>query len=124
MNASLNDKGYTWLGILTAVIYSTISILDMPDIVGDSARGRRTMPIAYGHETACWGLAIPIMVWSVVCPLFLSIGVVGFVFSIVLRLGLAGHLLFFKTQEKGTISEKLWCVWTMVLYCLPLFADG
>jgi 4-hydroxybenzoate polyprenyltransferase len=124
MNASLSNKGYTWLGILTAVVCSTISILDMSDILGDSARGRKTMPIVYGHEAARWGLAVPIVVWSMVCPLFLGVGIVGFVFSLVLGVGLAGHLLVFRTQEKDKISEKLWCVWTMVLYCLPLFADG
>lgn len=82
------------------------------------------MPIVYGHELARWGLAVPIVFWSVVCPLFLGVGVVGFVFSVALGGGLAGHLLVFRTQRRDEVSEKLWCVWTMMLYCLPLFADG
>lgn len=82
------------------------------------------MPLVCGHEIARWGLAIPIMVWSVVCPLFLGAGFPGFVVSVVLGLGLAGHLLAFRTQERDKLSEALWCVWIMILYCLPLFADG
>jgi 4-hydroxybenzoate polyprenyltransferase len=80
----LNGKGYVWLGVLGASICSTISILDMPDIARDSARGRRTMPIVCGHEVARWGLAIPIVLWSVVCPVFLGTGFAGFVFSVFL----------------------------------------
>jgi len=80
------------------------------------------MPIAYGHEVARWGLAVPIVFWSAACPLFLGVGVVGFVVSLGLGAGLAAHLLVFKTQKRDEVSEKLWCVWTMVLYCLPLFA--
>ncbi|KAE9369311.1 hypothetical protein N431DRAFT_380160 [Stipitochalara longipes BDJ] len=121
--SGLNSKGYIWLCVLAAAICSTISILDMPDIAGDSARGRRTMPIVYGHEVARWGLAVPIVFWSVACPLFLGMGVVGLVVSLGLGAGLAGHLLTFKTQKSDKTSERLWCVWTMVLYCLPLFAS-
>ncbi len=122
-SSSLNVRGYTWLFILAATICSTISILDMTDIVGDSARGRRTMPIIYGHEIARWGLTLPIMIWSVVCPVFLDINILGFAVSVVLGFGLAGHLLAFRTQPRDKISEKLWCVWILVLYCLPLFTD-
>ena len=87
-SSSLNDRGCIWLVILAATICSTISILDMADIVGDSARGRRTMPIVYGHEIARWGLAAPIMAWSVACPVFLGIGILGFAVSVVLGFGL------------------------------------
>ncbi|PMD42701.1 hypothetical protein L207DRAFT_553677 [Hyaloscypha variabilis F] len=120
--SGLNSMGYIWICILTAAICSTISILDMPDIAGDSARGRRTMPIVYGHEIARWGLAVPIVFWSAVCPLFVGVRVVGCVVSLGLGVGLAGHLVGFRTQERDEVSEKLWCVWTMVLYFLPLFA--
>jgi 4-hydroxybenzoate polyprenyltransferase len=120
----LNGKGYIWLIVLGTAICSTISILDMPDIAGDSARGRRTMPIVYGHEVARWGLAIPIMLWSVVCPVFLGTGFAGLVFSVFLGSILACHLLIFRTHAADKASEKMWCVWTMALYCLPLFANG
>jgi 4-hydroxybenzoate polyprenyltransferase len=113
--------GYGWLCILTAAICSTISILDLPDIAGDSSHGRRTMPIVYGHEVARWGLAVPIVLWSAACPLFLGVGVAGYV---CLGLGLSRHLLVFRTQKRDELSERLWCVWCTMLYCLPLFVNG
>jgi 4-hydroxybenzoate polyprenyltransferase len=122
--SGLNSMGYGWLCILTAAICSTISILDLPDIAGDSARGRRTMPIVYGHEVARWGLAVPIALWSAACPLCLGVGVAGYVFSVCLGLGLSRHLLVFRTQKRDELSEKLWCVWCTMLYCLPLFVNG
>jgi 4-hydroxybenzoate polyprenyltransferase len=106
----LNGKGYVWLGVLGASICSTISILDMPDIARDSARGRRTMPIVCGHEVARWGLAIPIVLWSVVCPVFLGTGFAGFVFSVFLGSILACHLLIFRTHAADKASEKMWCL--------------
>jgi len=120
----LNGKGYVWLGVLGVAIYSTISVLDMLDIAGDSARGRRTMPIVYGHEVARWGVALPIVLWSVVCPIFLNTGLAGFMFSVVLGSIVAVHLVAFRTHSADKTSEKMWCVWTIVLYCLPLFANG
>jgi 4-hydroxybenzoate polyprenyltransferase len=122
--SGLNSMGYIWLCILAAAICSTISILDMPDITGDSARGRQTMPIVYGHEIARWGLAIPIIFWSAFCPLFLGVGIAGFVLSVMFGGGLAGHLLINRTQKSDKASEKLWCMWCMMLYCLPLFANS
>jgi len=122
--SGLNVKGYIWLCILGAAIYSTISVLDMPDIAGDSARGRRTMPIVYGHEVARWGIAVPVVLLSVVCPIFLDTGIAGFSFSVALGSILACHFLVFRTHAADKTSEKMWCVWTMALYCLPLFANG
>jgi len=119
--SGLNSMGYGWLCILTAAICSTISILDLPDIAGDSARGRRTMPIVYGHEVARRGLAVPIVLWSAACPLFLGVGVARYV---CLGLGLSRHLLVFRTQKRDELSERLWCVWCTMLYCLPLFVNG
>ena len=122
--SELNLRGYIWLAVLGAASCSTISILDMSDVVGDLARGRRTMPIVYGDECTRWGLAIPIVIWSVVCPVFLETGFAGFVFSVGLGSILAIHLLVFRTYAADEASEKIWCIWTIVLYFLPLFANG
>lgn len=42
------ERFYMWIAILAAVISSTVQLQDLPDIDGDKAIGRRTMPLTCG----------------------------------------------------------------------------
>ncbi|KAF4630100.1 hypothetical protein G7Y89_g8045 [Cudoniella acicularis] len=66
----LNDVLCKWLMLLAAVIITTVQAQDLPDMEGDSACGRKTMPILYGQAWSRYGLAVFLLLWSVVCPAF------------------------------------------------------
>ena len=116
----LNDRAYSWLAIVGTVVFSTLSMQDMADIPGDSARGRRTLPLVYGERFARWAIAIPVIFWSILCPLFWGLGVRGYVAPVAVGSMLAFRVLFYRSITADKISWKLWCFWTIVLYLLPL----
>ncbi|KAH7097303.1 UbiA prenyltransferase family [Auriculariales sp. MPI-PUGE-AT-0066] len=45
----LTGLGWSWLAITAAITLTTIHLQDLPDIAGDRARGRRTMPMVLGE---------------------------------------------------------------------------
>jgi hypothetical protein len=116
---TLNDRGYSYLVILGAMMFSTIATQDMPDMPGDATRGRKTLPLVYGHVVARWVIAIPILFWSLICPAFLDTDISGYVFSLLLGSIFAFHLLAFRTNAADKVSWKLWST----LFSLPLFKN-
>lgn len=75
---SITAQGYYWLVLISGVIFTTMQIQDLKDQVGDQARGRRSAPLVLGDAAARWTIAIPVIVWSIVCPLFLGLGFFGY----------------------------------------------
>ena len=67
---TLNSTAYVWLGVVGAIVFSTLQMQDMAGQAGDRARNRRTAPLVLGDGPAHWTIAVPVMIWSVVCPLF------------------------------------------------------
>jgi 4-hydroxybenzoate polyprenyltransferase len=120
---ALNDRGYSYLVILAAMIFSTIATQDMPDMPGDATRGRKTLPLVYGHVVARWVIAIPILFWSLICPAFLDTDISGYMFSLLLGSIFAFHLLAFRTNAADKVSWKMWSVWALMLFSLPLFKN-
>lgn len=113
-----------WLSLLSIVITTTVHAQDFPDVGGDRARSRGTMPLLYGETCSRWALAVSVVAWSFVCPaiwhvsshwLWLASVTLGFVMSslTILRRGAGSDMIVW----------KLWCLWISVLYLLPLFGE-
>jgi 4-hydroxybenzoate polyprenyltransferase len=121
---ALNSTAYTWIGMIGTVVLTSLSLQDLPDIEGDAARGRLTLPLLHGDVVARWAIAAPILLWSVLCPAFWGLGVAGWAVS----LGFGGLVAFRLLLKRGVVEDKvswkLWCLWTAVLYSLPLFKNG
>lgn len=113
---------YRWLAVVGAAGFTTIQAQDLPDMVGDAARGRKTMPLLYGEGITRWSMAISVMFWSVVCLLFCNV-TSKLVWCAPLGIAslMAGTTLFSQKVSSDELVWKLWCIWTAVLYILPLF---
>jgi 4-hydroxybenzoate polyprenyltransferase len=118
---TLTTREYTWIGIVGAIIFSTLSMQDLPDIEGDAARGRLTSPLVNGDAFSRWEIVIPILLWSIICPLFWNASWIGYVASITIGCTLAFRILRYRTVAGDKVSWKIWCLWTGALYTLPLF---
>ncbi|KAI1080879.1 hypothetical protein F5B20DRAFT_82923 [Whalleya microplaca] len=59
-----------WAMLTAVVVTSTIHTQDLPDVAGDKAGGRKTIPLIYGEKLARWSVAILAPLWSVVCLIF------------------------------------------------------
>ena len=87
----LNEKAYYWLAMVGAIVFSTLHTQDMADMEGDITRGRRTLPLVHGESMARWSIAIPVALWSLICPMFWSSDIVGYGASIT-----AGSFIIFR----------------------------
>ncbi|KAL8382121.1 hypothetical protein RB595_006077 [Gaeumannomyces hyphopodioides] len=111
-----------WVLVLAAAIFSTISIQDIKDQEGDAARGRRTLPLVVGDAAARWLVAVPVLAWSALLPwLWGCTTVLGYAPLLGLGLVVAARTLAVRrsvSADKRTF--KIWCLWLVALYCLPL----
>ena len=117
---SLNGAAFQWLAMVGSVVFTTLQMQDMADQEGDAARGRATVPLVLGDGFARWTIAIPVLIWSLVCPAFWALPWTGYMGPLVLGGILAGRLLCFRSVPADKITWKLWCLWTISLYLLPL----
>ncbi|KAK1968292.1 UbiA prenyltransferase [Colletotrichum sublineola] len=113
---------WVWIGLTGAAIATTIQALDFPDMEGDRARGRKTVPLLYGENIARGGLAGMVLLWSVVCPIFWGLQPVFWTAPVGVGAMVAALTLLRRNEESDGVVAKLWCLWMSVLYMLPLVA--
>lgn len=115
---------YQWSLIVGAIIFSTLQMQDMSDQDGDAYRNRGTLPLLWSDMIARWTIAIPVALWSIICPIFWQLSWAGYIGPILFGTLLAGRVLLLKGTKEDKMTWKIWCCWTMVLYSLPMFRDS
>jgi len=120
----LSDFIYKWLMLLAAVITTTVHAQDFPDVDGDGASGRKTMPLIYGQAWSRYGLAVLVLFRSVVCPAFWHVSSLA-IWAMMLLIGgaIATLTTFVWDPFYDRTVWKLWCLWMSVLYVLPVFGQ-
>ena len=113
-----------WLATTAGVIFSTMSIQDLKDEEGDRARGRRTAPIVLGENPTRYFIALAVLAWSWLCPIFWGVRRVVSAPCVALGLFITIRLIVLRNRDADRISWKLWSCWVMGIYCLPLCARG
>ena len=120
----LSSLGYTWLLTEGAIIFTTIHLMDLRDQAGDRARGRATVPIVLGDNVARLTIVFSVMMWSILCPAILSLGVsLARLAPLVLGLLISCRVLSMRTVEADKLSWKIWGFWISSIFILPLFKD-
>ena len=115
-----NEMIYRWILVIGAVIITTVQLQDMTDQEGDSIRGRKTVPLVIGDGPARWTIAVPVVLWSLLCPAFWSFDVIGFILPVTIGVSISSRILLVRTLEADKSTFKLWNLWVMILYFLPL----
>lgn len=118
-----NATAYPWLVLLTAVIFTTGHVQDLEDLEGDTASGRKTLPILIGEARGRWSVLLPVACWMVVVPRFWNCGV----FSSLIVLMLGGTVVRRLAKENDKCQGykktfKLWTCWVVMMYFLPLLS--
>ena len=118
---ALNQRAYTWMAILSAVICSTVHTQDLADMEGDRLRGRKTIPLIHGEIIARCSIAVMVVAWSVFCPAFWNVPLLGYGLPLFIGGSLGIRVIVQRTVTADKISWQMWCTWMMTLYLLPLF---
>ena len=119
----LNQRANTRLGLIWAIVFATMQVQDMADVKGDAARGRRTLPLVHGQFIARLSIAVPVLAFSFICPWYWGLGVSGYVLPLGMGSCIAIRAISFYESAADLRTFKLWCVWTGILYLLPLLKD-
>jgi len=112
----------TWIMTVLAVILTTVHTQDMEDQEGDALRGRRSLPLEIGDGPSRWVTTMFMLFWGVFCPLLWRCGWVGYVSSITLAYTVALRSPLFRTVEADKTTFKIWNLWVVCLYTLPLIS--
>ncbi|KAJ5622036.1 hypothetical protein N7528_005268 [Penicillium herquei] len=119
----LNKTAYFWLGIIGLIVFSTIQVQDIPDIEGDAARGRQTLPIIYGDTAARISVAVGVLFWSIVCPRIWCLDVIGYLLLLIPGFCIAYRTLMIRSIPSDDLTYKVWCLWLVLVYLLPLYKN-
>lgn len=111
-----------WFGVLATIVFTTVHLQDMYDQIGDSMRGRKTVPLVIGDAPARWSIAIPMVLWGSVCPRFWNGGIVVIALSIVLASTIAARSLLFRSVQGDQMTFKVWNAWMTLVFVLPLIS--
>ncbi|KAF2756594.1 hypothetical protein EJ05DRAFT_502092 [Pseudovirgaria hyperparasitica] len=122
----LNSRAYQWIALVGAVVFSTLSMQDMPDIPGDRTKGRKTLPLVHPEIVARWAIGVPVFIWSVYLSVYWELHVdQQIIFGAVVAVGavLAARVIFMRGIQADKGSWKMWCAWTGFLYALPMIKN-
>ena len=109
-----------WIATTGCATLTTIHAQDLPDMVGDAAGGRCTIPLAYGETTARTTVAAGVLIWSVLCSMFWGVGVLACMPTAALGIAIAFRTLVYRNLHADKMNWRLWCLWMTTIYFLPL----
>ena len=121
MCGPLHRTTYEWLAVIATVITFTIQFQDMEDQEGDRERGRKTLPIVIGDRLTRIINACVILVFSFVAPTFWQLSWTGYAVPMALGGVIAARTLLATSLVADKKTFKLWCLWIIGLYLLPMF---
>ncbi|GKT57814.1 digeranylgeranylglyceryl phosphate synthase protein [Colletotrichum tofieldiae] len=122
--ATITNEGYAWASIISAVILTTMQVQDLKDQAGDRGRGRATVPLFFGDKASRLSLAVLVPFWSCVCVHVWHIRSWAVLLPTLSGAMVAAAVLRRRTPETDSWAWKLWCLWTVCLYSLPLVGNG
>lgn len=116
----LSTTAFQWLAVIAMVITFTIQFQDMEDQEGDRERDRTTLPILLGDNWIRRLNALVMAVFSLMAPAFWGLGLTGFVLPVTIGGVVIWRTMMLRGLKDDKTTFKLWCIWLITLYCLPL----
>lgn len=116
----INSNITSWSLMIGGIIFTTMHVQDLKDMVGDKARHRQTAPLVVGEMPTRYFLGCAISCWSTICSMYwrcnlaLSVGLTAYAGLISYR------LLFLRSSDADRMTWKLWSYWLICVYGLPL----
>lgn len=118
----LSQKGIIWTAILSGVILTTMQVQDLKDKEGDRTRGRQAVVLLLGDTISRVSIAFFVCCWSLICAYVWNLNMWAYIIPLVPGLVVARRVLVKRTAKEDHGTWVWWCLWTVVLYILPLLS--
>ena len=109
-----------WLLVIGAIVFTTVQTQDMYDQPGDHLRHRQTVPLVLGDNVGRWTIAVPVVLWTGLVPWYWQMRISGYVVPILLGLCVVYRTLTKRNIEDDKLTFRLWNIWLVSLYILPV----
>ncbi|KAJ9663366.1 hypothetical protein H2198_000883 [Neophaeococcomyces mojaviensis] len=109
-----------WLKIVSVVVFSGMHVQDLRDQEGDKLVGRVTLPLVIGDMPARWTVVASALLSSFIVPFWWTIGAEGYFLPMIGALYVSWRVLTKKKVEDDRETFKMWNLWLVSIYCLPL----
>ena len=117
----VTQTGYQWIALIGLIILTTLQVQDMSDQEGDKIRGRKTLPLVIGDSLARWTIAVGVIWWSIGAPFFWKVRIEAYMLPLIIGGRLSLRILSMRSVEADKSTWRLWCLWMISLYLLPLW---
>ncbi|CZS75089.1 unnamed protein product [Fusarium graminearum] len=118
---TVSTQGMMWIGIISGIILTTMSVQDLKDQEGDKPRNRKTLPLVIGDSQTRIIIAFCVPFWSVLCANFWNLEHrIVCCLPFVLGAVVTWRVLTKRSAAADSQTWKLWCAWHTVIYFIPL----
>ncbi|KAI0036392.1 UbiA prenyltransferase family, partial [Vararia minispora EC-137] len=117
----LDADALSAIALAGATIFTTIQLQDFPDVVGDAAAGRVTLPI-YAPEHSRWLTIGALLAWSFVLGSFWAIGAAGMAVLLMLGAVVGARCVCLRSPAADIATYRLYGVWLVATFLLPCYA--
>ncbi|CAG8975656.1 hypothetical protein HYALB_00008415 [Hymenoscyphus albidus] len=117
--AEVTSGGFIWITITSGVIFTTMHVQDLKDVLDDKARGRKMAPLLLGEKAAQWTLVILILLWSSACAWFWGAWIMGSITAIFGNY-IAWRCLHLHGNVEDRKTWQMWCEWTALISLMSL----
>ena len=124
-NHTATETGFVWNGVVSGVILTAMHAQEMKaDQAGDNmAIARQTAATMIGDGIVRWTIAVPVLFWSLLCPLYWDIGLYGWFLPVSMGLMTAVPVLRFRDLVADYTTWLWWAKWLSSAYLLSLLKN-
>ncbi|KAF3764062.1 hypothetical protein M406DRAFT_339778 [Cryphonectria parasitica EP155] len=113
----------SWFAMIGAAVLTSVHSQDMADQEGDRLRGRKSVPLTVGDEPSRWTIALFVSAFSILGPSFWGLAWLGYAAPVVLGATVAVRTLSCRSVMADKITFRVWNLWMVAMYFLPLIAS-
>jgi 4-hydroxybenzoate polyprenyltransferase len=120
-DAEFGPIARSWFLCVGLIIFTTVHTQDFEDVDGDTARGRETVPLAFGDDVARGIVTLAVPFWSLLMPCYFQSQLLGYLCPFILGTIVSFRIFTKRKVEDDRLTFRLWNLWIISLYTIPFY---